>query len=161
MNNLTRRYSDAYAQASSIDGTGQAIKALGVVLGIALGLGGLVMTSKLGWGIGLGIIFLAVSVAVSAYSLGMLVAAQGQILLATLDTAVNSSPLLTKDEVREIIDRSGRSSSSPSGGGDQVACSECGKLVASQTAVIHANRWFCSEHAPPASKPSPQDSMPI
>lgn len=32
------------------------------------------------------------------YCVGVLVAAQGQILLATLDTAVNSSPFLTNED---------------------------------------------------------------
>lgn len=37
------------------------------------------------------------------FVLGILISAQGQTLKATLDTAVNGSPLLTKDEMRQIM----------------------------------------------------------
>ena len=38
------------------------------------------------------------------FVLGILVSAQGQILKATLDSAVNTSPFLTNDEKAKVID---------------------------------------------------------
>jgi len=42
-------------------------------------------------------------VAIPMYVLGILISVQGQILQAILDTAVNTSSLLTKDEVQEMM----------------------------------------------------------
>jgi hypothetical protein len=46
---------------------------------------------------------LAVSVGVPLFVLGVLVSAVGQILAATLDTAVTSSPFLTKDQMAQVM----------------------------------------------------------
>lgn len=47
----------------------------------------------------------AVAVGVPFYALGILVSAAGQILRATLDTAVHTSPLFDKSDVAQIMDR--------------------------------------------------------
>jgi hypothetical protein len=96
------RYRDAYVTAKAIDGIGSAIKILGIVLGVIIVLGGLILASQGG-----ALLFFAslVSGAVTAipiYVLGILVSAQGQVLKATLDTAVNTSPFLD-DEERAVV----------------------------------------------------------
>jgi hypothetical protein len=102
---LLGRYTDGYRTARATNGFGQAIKAIGVILG---GLVAVVAVATL-WSIPaagstaalMGLLLGAV-VGLPIYVLGVIVAAQGQILKATLDTAVNSSPLLSRDEMREI-----------------------------------------------------------
>ncbi len=48
-------------------------------------------------------IVLAFVVAIPLYVLGILVAAQGEILKATLDTAVTNSPFLKKEEMAKVM----------------------------------------------------------
>jgi hypothetical protein len=99
---LMSRYADSYLVARTITAFGAIVKFIAFIIG-----GGIILVSII---IGsqstpyiLGGILLAVIVGFPVYVLGVLVAAQGQILKATLDTAVNSSPLLTKDEMRQIM----------------------------------------------------------
>jgi hypothetical protein len=134
--------------ARVINGTGQTIKVLGIVLAVVIALAGWVVTSKLGAVFGFAALILGAVVGMPIYVLGVIVAAQGQILKATLDTAVNSSPLLSKDEIREILSLDARTTSDAALSSDWVACSQCGGLVRAQSAVIHSNRWYCAEHAP-------------
>jgi O-antigen ligase len=48
-------------------------------------------------------LLVAVVVTVPIYVLGILVAAQGQILKATLDTAVTNSPFLKREEMAKVM----------------------------------------------------------
>lgn len=93
-----RRYKDAYFTARAITAFATTVKILAIVLGvISIPIG--VVTLPMGLiVIGSGITF-----AISVYVLGILVSAQGQILQAALDTAVNTSPLLTQEEMRQIM----------------------------------------------------------
>jgi hypothetical protein len=148
--NLMTRYRDAYWTARAINGTGQTIKVLGIALAVALALAGLAIASKLGPAFGFAGLILGAVMGMPIYVLGVIVAAQGQILKATLDTAVNSSPLLSKDEIREIMSLDAGNAAGADLNSDFVACSQCGGLVLAQSAVIHSNRWYCVEHAPPS-----------
>ena len=99
------RYRDAYLVAKVTSGIGTTVKAIGVILGVLIVLGGIIASSQNGGGVqyffaGL---LLGVVVAVPIFVLGVLVAAQGQVLKATLDTAVHSSPFLTKEEMARVI----------------------------------------------------------
>jgi hypothetical protein len=85
------RYVDAYRIAGITVGFGTGIKVAGGALGLAM------LFLRLGE---LGFV-LAVLVAAVFFSFGVLLAAHGQVLSATLDTAVASSPFLT-DEQRAI-----------------------------------------------------------
>lgn len=102
---LIRRYSDAYIAARALVVIGGIIKWVGVVLAIIILVIGIAMSS----GSGSGGIFafvgfaLACLVGVPTFVLGILISAQGQIHLATLDTAVNSSRHLSKDDVAKIL----------------------------------------------------------
>jgi len=95
------RYTDAYLIAHTITTVGATVKVIAFVGGGGIALISLVASFDSKVYIG-GIIFGAIG-GILIYVLGILVASQGQILKATLDTAVNSSPLLTKDEMRQIM----------------------------------------------------------
>jgi len=66
-------------------------------------LGGIIASSQNGILYFFAGLLLGVVVAVPIFVLGVLVAAQGQVLKATLDTAVHSSPFLTKEEMARVM----------------------------------------------------------
>jgi hypothetical protein len=105
---LTKRYTDAYLVARAVTGFGFMIKVIGIVIAILLVLIGLMVTSQNGPGNPLsylGIMGIVVGVISGAlfYVIGVLVSAQGQILKASLDSAVNSSPFLTNEHRAKIM----------------------------------------------------------
>jgi hypothetical protein len=99
---LRRRYQDAYLTARTITAVGATVKVLAFVVGGLVALVGLAAGSQ-STQFAIGGVILGVILAFPFYVFGVLVSAQGQILKATLDTAVNSSQLLTKDEMRQIM----------------------------------------------------------
>lgn len=99
---LMKRYRDAYYVANTTVAFGNGIKITGFVLA------GLVFFGVLAIGEGGGsravlALLSAGLVGLLFYFLGVLVAAQGQILLASLDGAVNTSPFLTNEQRAEIM----------------------------------------------------------
>ncbi|HXU29306.1 MAG TPA: hypothetical protein VN851_01910 [Thermoanaerobaculia bacterium] len=100
---LQNRYTDAYLVARAVNGTGQTVKFVGYVVAALLTLIGFVAANQFGAvGVFAGLLLGGLT-ALPFYALGVLVSAQGQILMANLDTAVNSSPLLSQDEIRNIL----------------------------------------------------------
>ena len=98
------RYSDAYIVARTITDLGATIKFIGIVIGAGIALIGFYAADSAHSGqLAIGGIILGVIVSIPIFILGILVAAQGQILKATLDTAVHTSPLLTKDDMQKIM----------------------------------------------------------
>jgi len=101
---MMTRYTDAYRLARAITRIGETIKIVSLIAGaclLALGLSG---TSS-GFG-GASIFFgvvLAVVVGGVGFILGVLLSAQGQLLTATLDTAVHSCPFLQNEQRAEIM----------------------------------------------------------
>lgn len=93
---LMKRYSDAYLIARATATIGKVIKGIGIVVA-ALGVFVAVNNMQAG-AQALVIVLLPAFVGALLYCVGVLVAAQGQILLATLDTAANSSPFLTNED---------------------------------------------------------------
>lgn len=87
-----RRYVDAYRVANTVDGFGQLVKIGGILLGLLVWAG---VTQAVGSGIG-GFAF-GLIVGALFFVVGVIVAAHGQLLKATIDTAVHSSPFLTND----------------------------------------------------------------
>lgn len=107
-NYLADRYKDAYRIAKSIISFGIGVKLLAwIVGGIVVFIGILALTqsnqygntSPFGW---MGIIW-GFATGFSIYILGIFISALGQLLKAVLDTAVNTSKLLTKEEMDEIL----------------------------------------------------------
>lgn len=100
LSGIMARYKDAYRIARAVTGFGDTVKVLAFVLGVIVAVIGVAAGSIyfVVGGIALGVV-----IGLPIFILGILVSAQGQILKATLDSAVNSSPLLTKDEIRQIL----------------------------------------------------------
>ena len=104
-----KRYTDAYIVAKVTVGIGNAIKIAGLCVGCGIAvLSGLIAVSSLNSNAGIGgiggLLFggigvcFGVVVGLILFVFGVLLAAQGQTLMATLDTAVNSSPFLAEHE---------------------------------------------------------------
>ena len=100
---ISGRYKDAYSVARSIVSWGDSVKVMGVVVAIVIALLGFVVGST--FGPILMVVFLVLGAAVGAafYFFGVMIAAQGQVLQAILDTAVNTSPLLSVEQKRGVI----------------------------------------------------------
>jgi hypothetical protein len=107
---VVTRYRDAYRVGAALVGLGNAIKAAGAVLG------GIIVVSSLSKGDGpfaAAGVFLGATAGLLFRVCGVMVAAQGQVLRATLDTAVASSHFLTDTERADamglphtVVDRS-------------------------------------------------------
>jgi len=114
-NSMTDRYVDAYRTAKFQTGVGATIKKASLVVGgIIDGLCLINILSNLGsqsmfgpnlFGAALGLFGLIVATAGGAigWILGTLISAQGQLLKATLDGAVNTSPFLEDRERARIM----------------------------------------------------------
>lgn len=102
---VTRRYADAYIVARTIVGLGDTIKGVGILIGLVVAIGSLIAAMKGGMGMILGFmgIAIATTIATALYLLGTVASAQGQILKATLDTAVNSSEFLRAQDRAQIM----------------------------------------------------------
>lgn len=104
---IMSRYADAYLVARVTNGWGGLVKGIGIVIAILLALVGVAFLSegRLGdatFAFGMVIIFSGVVSGGGFYVGGILLSAQGQMLKASLDSAVNSSPFLTNEE-RAIV----------------------------------------------------------
>jgi len=102
---VIRRYTDAYRVGSAIVALGTAIKVVGVVLAVLVLLVMLGTPSNPFTGPALKFagIILSITIAVAGWVWGVIVTAQGQILRATLDTAVANSPFLNDGERGEAM----------------------------------------------------------
>jgi hypothetical protein len=104
---LIRRYDDAYLLSGATVAIGNAVKVIGVVLAVLIVAGIFVFTGQNRGDASLlpvlvGIVPAAI-VGMVCYALGTLVAAAGQVLRATLDVAVNTSPFLSNEMRAEMI----------------------------------------------------------
>lgn len=105
---LAVRYGDAYLVARTVTSFGSTIKGFGVLIGIIFAIGGFMAANKSGPGgegalVGILAIGLGIVVAALFYVTGVLVSSQGQILKASLDGAVNSSPFLENEHKSKIM----------------------------------------------------------
>ena len=101
------RYTDAYRLADSTVSFGAIVKFFAFVFGIGVTcLAGFFFHMMFGAqmdSLALGYIFLGAIFGFPVFILGTLVSAQGQTLKATLDTAVCSSPFLSKEEMGSVM----------------------------------------------------------
>lgn len=101
------RYQDAYLVARVTTGFGGVIKGLGFLLAFVI-FGAAAFVGNQAYGetktmyMGAGLVLAIVTGAVF-YLFGILVSAQGQILKASLDGAVNNSPFLTNDQKAQAM----------------------------------------------------------
>jgi hypothetical protein len=104
---LTRRYKDAYRVANVVVGAGNLIKGIGIVVAIIIALGSFALGTQANGDTGMAImvagVAFAVVVGLMLFIGGVLTAAQGQVLQASLDSAVNSSPFLNNDHRKDIL----------------------------------------------------------
>lgn len=96
---LAYRYRDSYSVAGVIIATGNVVKTVGVIVGVLFALASFAARG--------GLVFLGIMTALAAgvliYVAGVAIAAQGQLLQATLDSAVNTSPLLNNEQKAQIL----------------------------------------------------------
>jgi len=105
---LMGRYRDAYLVARATNGFGGLIKGIAIVIAALLLLIGFLFMGEghLGdatFALGVITIVSGIVAGVGFYIVGVLVAAQGQILKASLDSAVNNSPFLTNEHKAKIM----------------------------------------------------------
>ena len=97
---LSIRYRDAYRVAGVIRGLGTTIKIVGAILAVPIALAGISAGDVRYILAGL---FIAAIIWTLFFFVGVVVSAQGQILNACLDTAVNGSPHIDADEKADIM----------------------------------------------------------
>jgi hypothetical protein len=104
--NLLNRYWDAYTLARITVGAGEVVKVAGIVIGVVMLLAFMFLAALVNEGkpvvfiVGL---IAGTYVAGQFYLFGMIIAAQGQILKASLDSAVNSSTFLNNTHRAKIM----------------------------------------------------------
>ena len=99
---VVNRYRYAYRVANALVGLGNGLKILGPCLAGAIILLSISMADKLG-ALALGAIIPAGIPGVLFWIAGVIFAAQGQLVQATLDSAVASSPFLTDSERADVM----------------------------------------------------------
>jgi len=107
---LMFRYRDAYFLARVTTDFGSAIKILGIIIAVVIALLGIVGSGSAGRTaneysavVVIGSLVFGTIVGLFFYFVGILVSAQGQILKATLDSAVNTSPFLSSENRAKIM----------------------------------------------------------
>ena len=97
---LGKRYREAYRQAKAIVDAGLALRVVGWIMAVVVAFAALLADEGLVIGTGLA---LAVFVGIGFHGLGLAISAQGQMMLANLDTATNTSPFLSDDDKAQIL----------------------------------------------------------
>jgi len=148
-----KRYKDAYRVGGFIVGAGEFFKTVGIVLAVLIGVGALIVAGKTQDGQQQTAILLSGSVVAGfaggmLFLFGILVAAQGQLLKATLDTAVNTSPFLTNDDRARMMSLPGAS-----------ATEGIAQATSFQTAVNQASTGIQAPGVPSSSTPSSTQSI--
>ena len=102
---VVQRYRDAYRVGNAIVAIGTTIKLIGLVLGAAIFLISLLGGAAIGQQSGSAALASLTTGAVVGgvvgllfWLLGVLISSQGQVILASLDVAVNGSPFITDDD---------------------------------------------------------------
>lgn len=98
------RYRDAYLVANSITEQGNVLKGLGVIFAIAIFIVACILqTVGTSYVIVIVGVIVAIAVGTAFYELGVLVCAYGQMLKASLDTAVNGSPFMSDNQKAQAM----------------------------------------------------------
>jgi len=92
---MLKRYKDAYLVGRTIVAFGGIIKGFGIVVGAIDAVVSLTLMKQGGSTLVLAGLLVGLVAGGIIYGIGILVSAQGQILAATIDTAVNGSPFLS------------------------------------------------------------------
>jgi hypothetical protein len=94
----TTRYRDGYMVASALNGIGGAVKGIGIAIGVIIALLSLAVGSSTNVMFGLLGACLGSAIAAPVFILGILISAQGQLMKATMDAAVHTSPFLDDNQ---------------------------------------------------------------
>jgi hypothetical protein len=99
------RYRDAYLVARATTAIGGTVKVVGICLAIFVALAGIVVAlSKRGsLPMGIGGLLIGFVFGIPIYVLGILVSAHGQVLKASLDSAVHTTPFLTDAQKLKVM----------------------------------------------------------
>ncbi len=102
---VMKRYSDAYLVARATTSIGVAVKTVGIGLGLLIVIAAVIFGSQATNTIQafIGGFILGAVAAIPIYVLGVLVSAHGEVLKATLDSAVHSSPFLKKEDMAKVM----------------------------------------------------------
>ena len=103
---LQMRYADAYTVAHGIISLADLVKVVGVGLGILIGGASIALSgqdSSVSHVLLAGGCIAGLLIAVAGYVTGVAIGARGQMMLATVDTAVNTSTLLSQSHKAEIL----------------------------------------------------------
>ena len=103
---VSGRYSDAYTVANAIISTGKIVKVIGVVLAVlgAVVVVGYSREAAPFWAeLWVFELLLCAVVGFGLWIAGVFITAQGQLLRALLDTAVNTSPLFSNSDKERIM----------------------------------------------------------
>lgn len=103
---IKTRYGDAYVVAHTTTTVGSAIKVVGGLLGLLVFFISLVVGRDGSFGTLLFFLGAVAGALIASlfYVLGVLISAQGQVLLAAIDVAVNAAPGLSERERLELMD---------------------------------------------------------
>jgi len=100
---ISHRYTDAYRVARAIMTFGTTVKVIGAVVAAIIAVAGLASSDQLGSRGLIGGLLLGAMVGLVFWIAGVFVTAQGQLLRASLDTAVNTSPLFSNTEKAKVM----------------------------------------------------------
>jgi hypothetical protein len=100
---VVHRYTDAYRVARAVIAFGTIVKAIGVVVAVIIVVAGLASSGELGGRGLIGGLLLGAMVGLVFWIAGVFVVAVGQLLRASLDTAVNTSPMFSKAEKAKVM----------------------------------------------------------
>ena len=93
------RYKDGYSVARGAVRIGNFYKSLSIIIGIGIAVVGLLVAQQTNNApLLIPALVLAFAVSAGLWMMGVLIAAQGQLLQAAFDTAVNTSPFLTNEQ---------------------------------------------------------------
>ncbi len=95
---VIRRYRDGYSYAQSLNWFGSLVKIGGLVIGAVMAFTALGVIGNASGTFGVILLIAAVGVGGAVYSLGVLICAFGQLLLAVLDSSIHTSPFLDNDQ---------------------------------------------------------------
>lgn len=100
---VARRYNDAYRVAREVIGFGKGVKAIGLLVAFVIAILGFLAGKNVGIGVAVAGAILGVFMGALINVIGVLIVALGQTQYATLDVAVNTSPILEMEAKAGIL----------------------------------------------------------
>lgn len=145
VNSLKTRYKDAYSVAAAMATSGSITKVVGMVLGLVILTVAVIIGQSTDALITVFGLVLALALGGVIFILGVVTAAIGQLLKASLDSAVNTSPFLSLEARAEIMSltRSTEISDQSSGGMSGDSTKTHDSSISLLQPITEANGWQC------------------